>query len=193
MLLSDGIMSLYLINSPSISLSTISVFPTMKDAFLLPRHILISSSSSSSETILLISFIIFADMIKLFSSLLCMFSLASASLNPSRATIDTLSLPISVRIPTSMPFASSILAANDVFFTISLNISLSNMRVFIISSLSLMFGNSSTGRLTTVNSDEFVFISILLSSVFSIIISSLGSFRIISPKSFDTTTAEPGS
>ena len=120
-------------------------------------------------------------------------SLESARRNPSSATILTLPGVISVSMPVSMPLASSALAANAVFLTMSLKVSQLNVSLLIISLLSFIWGKSSTDSPITLNSDELVFIRTLFSSPASKSIISFGSFLTISPKSFDATTADPGS
>ena len=134
-------MSLYLMNSPSIRRRLTSVFPILNTAFLSLRRISISSASLSSDMILLISFMILAVMMKFSSVPISTGSLESARRNPSSATILTLPGVISVSMPVSMPLASSALAANAVFLTMSLKVSQLNVSLLIISLLSFIWGN----------------------------------------------------
>ena len=159
-----GSISLYLINSPSRSLTTAFVSLNMNEAFLLPISISISSSSSESLIIFLISFISLPFITTFFSLSFDIFSLTTDILNPSKATILRLSLSISVRTPVMIPFDSSMLAAKDVFLIISPKSFLSSETLYISSSVSLIFGNSSGDIPTMLNSENDVFTVTLLSS-----------------------------
>ena len=190
-----GIMSWYFINSPAINLIITLMLSIIKTALLLSTNILISSLFEFrlvSDTILLISFIILAEIIILWSSLLTISSDVIAILYPSIATILILSLAISRRIPVITPFVWSILAAKEVFLIISANFTLSKVNSFASSSVFFMFGNSSDDIPTRENSDVRHLIVIFSSSQVNSI-SLLGSFLTMSPNSFAWTTIEPSS
>ena len=123
-------------------------------------------------------------------SLFFIASLAIASLKPSTATILRKSSSISMSIPVITPLFSSILAAKEVFLTISVKIFLLKRIFSSLSPLGFILGNSSAGSPMMLNSEPSHFI-FTFPSLSSIVIVSSGSFLIISPKSFERTTTAP--
>ena len=126
MLLLLGRTSLYLINSPSRRRRTTFTLPIRKKAFFsLSMSFTSFSSSETSLSILLISFMILAEMTTFFSSMLTMASLVMAILYPSIAIMLIPSFCSSISIPVITPLDSSALAAKEVLRIISLRVFLS--------------------------------------------------------------------